>query len=345
MRDGIVGVRRLPHQMRQVWITRAGGPEVLEVRECPDPVPGEGEVRIAVEAAGVNFADLVARTGMYQDAPPIPFVVGYEVAGTIDAVGKGVSESRVGEPVLAMCRFGGYSSMRVVPSGQAVRRPAGLSAVDGASIPVTYLTAWMMLRVFTRPSPGDRVFVHSAGGGVGLAALDLLMDSGCETWGSAGKSKHAFLLERGYRHVVDGHAGEWPPEKMDIVLDAVGGASWTQGLDHLRAGGRLVCFGFSTMTGETRSVWSALKGLASVPWMRINPIRLMNENKGVLGVNMGHLWDEGERVNQWLGSILEMVEAGKIRPHVHATFPFEKAAEAHSVLHRRENVGKVILVP
>ncbi len=331
--------------MRQIWISKAGPPDVLQVREAPDPVPGPGEVRIRVEAAGVNFADLMARAGSYPDAPPIPCVVGYEIAGAIDAVGEGVPAARVGQNVLALCRFGGYTTHRCVPAAQAVVRPEGLSAIDAAAIPVNYLTAWMMLRVYGRPEPGERVLVHSAAGGVGLAALDLLKLSRAETWGTASRAKHDFLRDRGYHHLLDSRTGEWPQEKLDIILDPVGGASWDRGLASLRAGGRLICFGFSASAGETRSLWATFRAGLAVPWLKINPVSLMNDNKGVMGVNMGHLWDESERVTGWLRDILDLWEEGRIAPFIHATVPFDKAAEAHGILHRRENIGKVVLVP
>jgi NADPH:quinone reductase-like Zn-dependent oxidoreductase len=331
--------------MKQIWIPRPGPPRVLEVREAPDPTPGPGEVRIAVQAAGVNFADLMARAGAYPDAPPIPSVVGYEVAGVVDAVGEGVDAARIGEPVLALCRFGGYSTHRCVPTGQAVRRPEALGPVDAAAIPVNYLTAWMMLRIFTQPQPGDRVLVHSAAGGVGLAAIDLLRGTGAEVWGRAGTSKHEFLLARGYHHLIDSRSDVWPEEKLDIILDSVGGGSWARGLDQLRAGGRLVCFGFSTSAGETRSLWATLRAGLAIPWFRVNPITLMNDNKAVLGVNMGHLWDEAERVSGWVRQLVALQEAGAFQPHVHAVVPFSRAAEAHQMLHDRVNIGKVVLVP
>lgn len=331
--------------MQQIWIPRAGPPKVLEVRDAPDPTPAPGEVRIAVEAAGVNFADLMARAGAYPDAPPMPCVVGYEVAGRVDAVGDGVDPGRIGEPVLALCRFGGYTTHRCVPASQAVVRPASLGAVEAAAIPVNYLTAWMMLRIYTQPQPGDRVLVLSAAGGVGVAAMDLLRPTGAEVWGSAGTSKHAFLRERGFHHVLDSHTGARPDVKMDIILDPVGGASWSLGLDQLRAGGRLLCFGFSASAGETRSLWATLQAGLAVPWLRINPVSLMNDNKGVLGVNMGHLWDEADRVGGWVRQIVAMYADGHLRPHVHATLPFSRAAEAHQILHDRLNMGKVVLVP
>ena len=171
--------------MRQIVFRRTGPPSVLELEEVPDLTPGPGEVRIAVEAAGVNFADLMARMGVYPDAPPLPSVVGYEVAGTVDAVGHGVDPGRVGEPVVALTRFGGYATQVVVAGFQAVRRPDGLGAVEGAGIPVVGLTAWMLCEVMGRARAGDRVLVHSAAGGVGLAALDLLKWRGATAVGTA----------------------------------------------------------------------------------------------------------------------------------------------------------------
>lgn len=299
-----------------------------------------------VEAAGINFADVAARLGNYPDAPAYPFVPGYEVAGRIDAVGEGVDPARVGEDVFVMTRFGGYSSCVCAPAPTAIRRPPGMSAEVGASLPVTYLTAWMMLRVMGRVAAGDRVFIHSAAGGVGLASIDLCRAAGAEIWGSAGKGKHAFLSERGVHHLLDSHADEWPLEGMDLVLDPIGGPSWARGLAGLRAGGRLVAFGLSSgSTGSSPSKWAQLKAAMGIPWLQSNPVALINANKGVLGVNMGHLWDEADRVLAWTDELVSMWQVGHLRPHVHATFPFERASEAHALIHRRENVGKVLLTP
>jgi NADPH:quinone reductase-like Zn-dependent oxidoreductase len=333
--------------MRQVWIPRIGAPEVLEVREAADPTPAPGEVRIAVEAAGVNFADLMARQGLYPDAPPLPAVVGYEAAGTIDAVGEGVDASRIGQGVLVMVRFGGYSSMICVPAERAIPRPEGMSAQVGAALPVVYLTAWMLLRVMGRVERGDRVLIHAAAGGVGLAAIDLCKDVGAEIWGSAGPGKHEFLRERGVHHTLDSRADEMPTDKMDLILDARGGESWAKGLAALRAGGRLGLFGMSSMSagGNTRSILNVASAMWAVPWLKMNPVALINDNKGVFGVNMGHLWDESDRVTGWVEQVVEKWKAGALHPHVHATVPFAQAAEAHHILHRRENVGKVLLVP
>ncbi|TAH34576.1 MAG: alcohol dehydrogenase [Planctomycetota bacterium] len=335
--------------MQQVWIPRIGPPEVLELRQAPDPRPGPGQVRIAVEAAGVNFADLMARMGLYPDAPRLPAVVGYEAAGSIDAVGDGAEPSRVGEPVLALTRFGGYSSRLCVPAAQAVRRPSGLDAAAAAAIPVNGLTAWMMLEEMGRLRAGDRVLVHGAGGGVGLLALDLIRRRGAVAVGAASPGKHAWLRARGYDQLVDARAplpAQLPPGSFDLVLDPVGGRSWAEGLQLLRPGGRIVLYGFSANAGgERRSLVRVLRNLAAIPWWRLGPIALINHNQGVLGVNLGRMWQHAELAARWLAELLRLWEQGALRPHVHARVPFSRAAEAHRILHRRENLGKVVLVP
>jgi synaptic vesicle membrane protein VAT-1 len=337
--------------MKQVVITRAGGPEVLEVREKADPEPGPGEVRVKVEAAGINFADLMARMGIYQDAPPLPTVVGYEVAGTIDQVGPGVDRSRVGQPVVAPTRFGGYSSLVIVKNEQAILRPPGLDAEHAAAIPVTGLTAWMMVEEMGRVRQGDRVLVHSAGGGVGLMALDLIKRRGGIAVGTASAKKHPELKALGYDELVDYTTQDFEAvlskgAPFDLVLDPVGGESWAKGFRLLRTGGRMICFGFSTQAGgEKASLLGTIKSVASIPWLLFNPISMINSNKGLMGVNMGNMWQEGERLGVWLSHLLALWQKGQLRPRVHATYPFSRAAEAHRSIHERSNLGKVLLIP
>ncbi len=337
--------------MQQIWIPKIGDPDVLEVRDAPDPVPAAGEVSIDVAATGVNFADLMARMGLYPDAPPLPTVVGYEVSGVIDAVGEGVASHKVGDRVVALCRFGGYSSKVVVQAGQASHLPDGLDLITAAAIPVTGLTCWMMLEILGRVREGDRVLVHSAGGGVGLMALDLLRWRGAHAVGTASAGKHAMLLERGYAQLVDYRTEDYHTvlkdvPGFDLILDPIGGESWGKGLDLLRAGGRIVCYGMSSnATSDSRSLFALVRNMAAVPWLRVNPISLMNENKGVMGVNMGHMWHEAERVSGWMSELIALWSAGVLRPVVHATVPFSQAAAAHRLLHDRQNFGKVLLTP
>ena len=250
-----------------------------------------------------------------------------------------------------MTRFGGYSSAVTVPAMQAVERPEGLDAVHAAAIPVTALTAWMMLEQMARVREGDRVLVHSAGGGVGLMALDLIKRRNAVAIGTASAHKHPFLLERGYNQVIDYRTDDFAEvlaeqAPIDIILDPVGGSSWAKGMGLLAPGGRLVCFGFSSnAVAPTRKVWSAISNLWAVPWTRFNPIWLMNHNVGVLGCNMGHMWEHSALVTRWLSELIPLWQQGQIRPVIHATFPFSQAAEAHQLIHDRQNLGKVILIP
>mgnify|MGYP002824172065 CR=1 FL=1 len=345
-RDGVM--RGAEVTMRQIWISRPGDPDVLELREAEDPVPGPGQVRIRAVASGINFADLMGRMGTYPDAPGRTYVPGYEVAGPIDAVGEGVDEARIGEVVAAMTRFGGYSDVVVVDTVQAVRVPDGMDPIVAAGIPVVGLTAWMLLEVFGRIREGDRVLVHSAGGGVGLAALDLIKRRGAVAIGTASKGKHERLLERGYDQLIDYRTEDFEAvlkdAKVDRILDPVGGESWAKGLRILRTGGLLGCFGFSNAaTGTSRNVVSLVGGMMQVPWLKSNPVSFMNDNVGMYGVNMGHLWDESERVAGWLGELFDLWEQGALRPHVDQTFPFAEAAAAHQYIHDRKNFGKVVL--
>jgi NADPH:quinone reductase-like Zn-dependent oxidoreductase len=324
----------------------------LQVREAPDPTPKPGEVRIRVEASGINFADLLARMGLYPDAPKLPCVVGYEVAGTVDAVGEGVSEFQVGQAVLALTHFGGYADVVCVPVVTVFPRPPQMSAQVGAALPVNYITAYQLLVVMGSLRQGDRVLIHSAAGGVGLAALDLCRIHGAETLGTASPGKHDFLRTRGLDHAIDSRAADWGQQVLrltngdgvQIVLDAQGGPSWRQNYRLLAPTGRLLTFGISNLAaGQRRSLATVLRFFLSMP--RYTPLRLINANKGVLGVNVGHLWHKSLMVRGWCEQLLAWYGEGKLDPHVDRAFPFAQAPAAHQYLHDRKAIGKVLLVP
>jgi len=339
--------------VRQVWIPKAGPPEVLEVREAPDPSPRAGELRVRVEASGVNFADVMGRLGLYPDLPRMPVVVGYEVAGKVDAVGQGVDDSWVGRDVLAMTRFGGYSDVVCVPVLQVYPRPDGMSADQGAALPVNYVTAYQLIVVMGGLRAGDKVLVHSVGGGVGIAATQLAKHLGATVIGTASRSKHDALRGLGVDHLIDYRTEDFEQRTREItngrgvelILDAVGGESWAKGLRVLAPTGRLGMFGMSSAaTGKTRNLGALFKTAISTPWLRFLPFTLLNENKGVFGVNVGHLWGEMERVRGWLDALLDLYRKGVAKPVIAARFPLERAAEAHHYIQDRKNIGKVLLV-
>jgi NADPH:quinone reductase-like Zn-dependent oxidoreductase len=337
--------------MRQVWITRAGPPEVLQVREAPDPEPQAGQVRVRVRASGINFADLMARVGLYPDAPKIPCVVGYEVAGTIDAVGSGVTDLHAGDRVLAMPKFGGYTDCLAVPADQVVRMPQKMTFEHGAALPVTYLTAYNMMLFTGTVRPGSSVFIHSAAGGVGIAAIQIAKTRGCTILGTASPGKHDFLRTLGVQHPIDSR-GDYAAEVrrivgdrgVDLILDPVGGKSWSEGYDLLAPCGRLVCFGMSAAaSGKKRSLLHAAAQLMKV--RKYSPMKLMDDNKTVAGTNMGHLFARLDLLRPQLDALIAMYEAGEIEPHVDRTFRFDEAPAAHHYIHDRKAVGKVLLVP
>jgi len=340
--------------VRQVWIPKAGPPEVLELREARDPLPGPGEVRIRVEAAGVNFADVMGRLGLYPDLPPMPVVPGYEVAGRVDAIGEGTFPDWVGRDVVAMTRFGGYSDVVCVPERQAFTRPADMSAEQGAALPVNYLTAFQLVEVMGSLRAGDTVLVHSAGGGVGIAAIQLARRIGARVIGTASAGKHGALREMGVEHCIDYRTEDFAARVreltggrgVELALDAVGAASFRQSFRSLAPTGRLGMFGLSAAaTDKRRRPVAALRAGVATLRMRWGPLGLMNENKGVFGVNVGHLWGETERIAGWMETLLGYWGAGAIRPVVAERFPLARAAEAHHYLQDRRNLGKVLLVP
>jgi len=335
--------------MKQIWITKVGGPEVLQPQEAPDPQARSGEVRIRVKAAGINFADLLARQGLYPDAPKIPAVVGYEVAGLVDQVGAG-AVFKIGDRVGAITRFGGYSEAVTVPQEFVFPIPSVLSFEEAAAIPVNYLTAWLMLLHQGNLQAGDKVLVHAVAGGVGQAALQICRWRQATVFGTASASKHARLKELGVEHCIDYHRQDFESEVrrltggsgVQIVLDAVGGESYRKSYRCLSALGKLMMFGISSFSpSDSRSLLSVAKGFLQMPSFK--PIPLMNQNRGVMGFNLGHLWDRKELLNQSLGEILRQVEAGVFKPRVDRSFPLEQASQAHAYIHAHQNFGKVVL--
>jgi len=317
------------------------------VQEFPDPEPpGAQHVTIDVRACGVNFADTMARVGFYPEAPKLPAVVGYEVSGVVAAVGDGVAGLAVGDRVMAGSHFGGYSERVVVSASDVVPLPERLTFEQGAAVPVNYSTAWAGLLRYGSLQPGERLLVHAAAGGVGIAATQIARTVGVEIHGTASPSKHEQILGFGVDHAHDYTRHGWekglPP--FDLVMDAVGGKSFRTSYDLLRPGGRLVAFGASgVMSGEKRNLVAAASTALRMP--RFNMIKQMSESKAVIGLNMLALWDSAGTLEPWIGPLSTMLDDGTIEPVVAEAVPFDRAPEAHRILAERRNIGKVVLVP
>jgi NADPH:quinone reductase-like Zn-dependent oxidoreductase len=338
--------------MRQIVTTANGDIEVLKVQEAPDPTPAKGEVVVRVKAAGLNFADILARQGLYPDGPKKPCVMGYEVAGVVETVGEDANRELAGKAVVAMTRFRGQAEKVAVAANQLFEKPESLSFEQAAAIPVNYLTAYALLHVMGSLHGGESVLIHNAGGGVGLAAIDIARRIGAKTYGTASPGKHEFLRERGLDHAIDYRNQDWLPvlnqltegRGVDLVIDPIGGSHWKKSYAALRHTGRLGMFGVSTASANgLKGKLKLIKAAAQMP--KFHPLGLLNKNRGVFGLNLGHLWHEPEKVSIWMKEILDGVAEGWIRPHVDKAFRFAQVGEAHSYLEARRNIGKIVLVP
>ncbi len=344
--------------MKALVQTSNGGYEVLQVQERPDPPVGPGEVRIAVKAAGVNFADTMARLGLYPDAPKPPCVMGYEVAGTVESVGEGVTAHAVGDRVVAGTRFGGQAELVSVPEVQVLPLPERLSFEQGAAFPVNYGTAYAALIVMGSLREKDRLLIHAAAGGVGIAATQIARNVGAaQIVGTASPAKHDAIRAQGVTDPIDYRNDDFEKETMrltngegvDLIIDALGPTSFRKDYRLLRPGGRMVMYGLSEATkAGGRDIPAALKSLAkmplaTMPWWK--SLTMMNENKGVFGLNMLKWWDREGSLDRVTEPLMADLEAGRLEPVVAEAFPFEQAGDAHKFLAERRNVGKVVLFP
>jgi NADPH:quinone reductase-like Zn-dependent oxidoreductase len=344
--------------VRAVVITRNGPPEVLQVQERPDPPVGRGEVRIAVKAAGINFADTMARVGLYPDAPKLPCVVGYEVAGEVESVGEGVEDHKVGDRVMAGTRFNGHAELVTVPADQVIPLPKKLSFEEGAAFPVNYGTAYAALVIMGGLKAGERVLIHAAAGGVGISATQIAKGIGAEIFGTSSASKHDAIREQGVDHAIDYRTLDFEEEVgritggdgVDVIMDALGPTSFRKDYRLLRSGGRLIMYGASELqTGSgKRDLPSALRAMvrmpvATMPWWK--SVGVMNENKGVFGLNMLSWWDREGNLDRVTQPLMAALEKGELKPVVSEAFPFDRAPDAHRFIEERRNVGKVVLVP
>ena len=321
---------------RVVAITAHGGPEVLAVQERPAAKVGPADVAIDVRAAGVNFADILVRMGMYPEGPEPPCVPGLEVAGVISELGSAVGGIEIGEPVLSGTKWGGYADRVVVPAHDVIQLPRrGITFEQATAIPVNYATAWSALVEYGGLKPGQKVLIQAAAGGVGTASIQIARLHGGLVYGTASPGKHDVLRELGVEEAIDYTQEGWEeglPE-FDIVIDGVGGESFKKSYALLRTGGRLIAIGSASLvSGYMRSA-------------RFNVLRQMTDSKSVIGLNVLKLWTHYGTGAPWIEALFPLMRNRMIQPIVDSTLPFERAAEAHLLLAERRNIGKVVLRP
>lgn len=342
--------------MRRVLIQHPGSHAVLRVVEEPDPEPGPGEVRIAVEACGVNYADAIIRMGLYASARALhgyPITPGFEVAGRIDRLGAGVEEFAVGDRVLALTLFGGYASSIALPCDRVFRIPRAIDVRQAAALPTVFLTAWFMVHAQVHPEPGDVWLVHSAAGGVGSALCQLGRLAGCRVVGVVGaphKREHA--LAQGADAVIEkssenlwARAETLAPGGFHAVFDANGVTTLRQSYRHLAPTGKLVIYGFHGMLPRSgqpnwlRLAWHWLR----TP--RFNPLDMTQSNRSVLAANLSFLQDQAPRLIEGMRWLLERFDDGRLQPLPVEAYPLKEVIAAHRRIESGQSLGKLVLIP
>ena len=347
MKDNTRRIEHAAQTMKALWLVKRGTWEMLE---APTPHPKAGEVRIAVRTSGLNFSELMASQGVYPDAPKLPAIMGYEAAGVVDEVGDVVDAARVGERVMALVPFGAHAQYRCVPSTFALPMPPTMGFEAAAALPVTYLTAYHLLFAAAGLRARESVLVHMAAGGVGTALLQLCRTiPGVTTFGTASAAKHDVLRDNLCTYPIDYHAVDYAAEVrrltegrgVDVVLDPLGGPDTKKGYELLRAAGRIVVYGFANLQRRGSNIVHTLGQVLQVP--RFSPLRLMDENRGVIGVNVGHLFGRADLMLGEFQALLTLYDDGKIAPVIDSVLPFERAAEGYERMARARNVGKIVI--
>jgi NADPH:quinone reductase-like Zn-dependent oxidoreductase len=342
---------------RKVVIHRPGGYERLAIERFTVPSPAPHEVVIDVRATGVNYADVIVRMGLYSSAKELvgwPITPGFEVAGTVRAIGADVKGLEAGARVLAVTQFGGYASVVKVPRHQVFALPDTLDFTEAAGIPAVYLTAYFALGFLAHPRRGDRVLVHSAAGGVGSTLVSMAKHMGCEVTGVVGSAHKVEVARRlGCDHVIDKSSEDlWQraerisPRGFDVVLDANGVSTLQGSYDHLRPAGKLVIYGFAAMLpktgGKPRYTKLALDYLRTP---RFNPLDLTNQSKSVLAFNLSYLFDRTDILDEGMSVILDWIREGHVPPPAVRTYSLDDVALAHRDIESGQTTGKLVLVP
>jgi NADPH2:quinone reductase len=338
--------------MKAIVLKRYGAPhEAFEVQDWPTPHVGAGQVRIAVEAFGLNYADVSARQGTYADAPPIPCVIGYEVVGRIDAVGTGVTGLTIGQRVVALTRFGGYATAAVTDARATVPIPDDLDAGVAVAIPTQGGTAYYCAEEMVRLHPADHVLVHAAAGGVGTLLVQLCKRRGCVVYGTAGSDvKLEYLRKLGVDHPINYRREDFAEAVrrirgaagLDVIFDSLGGAAVRKGLRLLAAGGRIVCFGAAERESGSWQLLRDARFAASFGF--VHPIPLLMHCKSIIGVNMLRLADERpETLGRVLHAVAELTLTGELQPTIGGRFTADQIAAAHELLGSRGSTGKIVI--
>lgn len=325
--------------------------EAFVLREKEKPVPKKGEVLIKVAAFGLNYADVMARNGLYNDRPPLPCVLGYEVVGTVEALGENVQGILPGDRVLGFTKFNGYAEYCATDARGVVPLPEGISNAEACALGVQYCTAWFAACEMVTMRKNDKVLVHAAAGGVGTALVQIAKSRGAEIFGTAGSDeKIAHLKAQGVDHAINYRKEDWVQavqkiggkRPLDLVFDPIGASNFNKGFKLLNYGGRIVSFGVSIWSGSSGNLLDKLK----LAWGFgiYHPIALLMKSQGIIGLNLLHL---ANTKPDWLHDVMHKVvqeyKNGTFKPVIDSVHPYTHLAEAHTKLESRKTVGKVVV--
>jgi len=342
--------------MNKIVVHRPGGFAQLKLETHPSPEPAAGELRVSTRAIGVNYADCIVRLGLYKSARDFvgwPITPGFEFAGVVSALGPGVSNFSVGDPVFGVSLFGAYASELLAKSAFVRRIPEGIGMTEAATFPVAFLTAWYALHELARVGKGQRVLVHSAAGGVGSALCQLARAQGALALGVVGSAhKVAHAEAQGASVVVDKsreqlwqRAREFAPGGFDAAFDANGADTLRQSFSHLRPMGRLVVYGFHSMMSHggipnpLRLVWQYLR----TP--RFNPLEMVDRNAAVLAFNLSYLFEQVALFQTAMDDLVQKLESKAIQPLPAQQHALARVADAHREIQSGRTVGKLALIP
>lgn len=334
-----------------VLVKNANPEQAFELREMPDPTPQANEVLVAVQAFGLNFADVMAMRGLYQDCPPLPTVIGYETVGIVEQVGSGITHVAIGDRVVAFTRFGAYATKVVARAEGVVKIPETMPNGVAAALATQYCTAYYAACVAINLHKGEQVLIHAAAGGVGTALMQLALRAGCTVYGTVGSEEKINLItQHGAHHAINYNKRNFvdaikelaPNGKVDVIFDAVGGSSVRKGMGLLASGGRMVCYGAASMSQKSKNIFKTIKSAAE--FGIYHPAQFMMRSVSLIGVNMLRIADNQPQILQHcLQQVTQLAAEGILQPIVGGVYPIEKLPDAINQLENRQTVGKVVV--
>ena len=336
--------------MKSVILTKYGAPEVLEVKEFSDPQPLDNQVRVKVHYAGINFAEIMARMKLYPGGPKPGSVLGGEVSGIIDKLGKDVKDLSIGDKVMGLSLSGSYSSHVCIDESSIIPLPDNFKLDEAAAFPVAYITAYMMIFDMGNLQDGDTFLIHGAGGGVGTAAVQLAKTKNIKIVGTSSSWKHDELIKMGVDKCIDYNTDNTEKEIMDftngrgvdLVIDPIGAKNWKLSYRSLAKMGKLIIYGDQNLVkGDKLKPIVALKEMYSMPKYR--PMDLMSNNKTVMGYHLGRFKGHEWKVKRSIENLVKLVNDKDLHPIVDCSFSYKDTPKAHRYIQNRKNFGKVLL--